>query len=294
MALPLRGDFSFITDASTRFMFQSAFAAVETVPGGWNALLPQARVGVIDEHVVLNPVLRQVEDAIHANYGGHSGPSWNTTMQQMRGIARLGWDQYVQVMINREQPQPAAAGGGGGARITMEFCVPSLYDNIPSVCAICFENHDGTSMAINNGNFNHPVRCGHIYHRNCIDGWIQSGKNSCPTCRGYIFSLCPLRRIPPPLEAVPVLLPVPIQAAVAGVDPVLLQEAVAEVDPVLLQAAVAEVDPVLPRPPMEDEPPQKKRRVGDPPPPPGGKRKRKTRKQKTKKAKNNFRRKTRR
>jgi len=27
-------------------------------------------------------------------------------------------------------------------------------------------------------------KCRHLYHRECIDEWLTTGRNSCPLCRG--------------------------------------------------------------------------------------------------------------
>jgi hypothetical protein len=33
---------------------------------------------------------------------------------------------------------------------------------------------------------------GHVYHRKCIDGWLATGKNSCPLCRKNVGYLLPV------------------------------------------------------------------------------------------------------
>lgn len=30
---------------------------------------------------------------------------------------------------------------------------------------------------------NPPIRCGHIFHRDCIEKWKRLGNNTCPLCR---------------------------------------------------------------------------------------------------------------
>jgi len=45
-----------------------------------------------------------------------------------------------------------------------------------STCSICL----GEVRSTRN---NPPIRCGHIFHSHCIQGWKDRGKNTCPTCR---------------------------------------------------------------------------------------------------------------
>ncbi|KAE8669169.1 Detected protein of unknown function [Hibiscus syriacus] len=47
-----------------------------------------------------------------------------------------------------------------------------------SVCMESFEKSKGTARR---------VSCGHVYHHNCITGWLLNGNsNSCPLCRHEI------------------------------------------------------------------------------------------------------------
>jgi hypothetical protein len=262
MALLPRGNFSFITDNDERQMLRSAFTAIESVPGGWNALLPEPEAGrgFMFQSVISGSVMYQINQAIDANYGGHSGSSYGWTMRQMQGIARLGWEQYVQLRLNAAAMPPplpmaavaAAAPGGGGVPILLEPAT-TLYDGVPCVCPICYENHDDTALAVNDGTGNNPITCGHTFHQACILDWTRLGRRSCPVCRGNIASLSRVLHIPSPLEALPVLPPPP--------------------------------PPVLPSPPPRQNWCTRLFRK------PGGK---KTRKQKMKKVKKSHRRKTRR
>ena len=45
-----------------------------------------------------------------------------------------------------------------------------------STCAICLNEVRCTRT-------NPPIRCGHMFHSHCLQGWKEQGKNTCPTCR---------------------------------------------------------------------------------------------------------------
>ena len=43
-------------------------------------------------------------------------------------------------------------------------------------CSICLGEVRSTRS-------NPPIRCGHIFHSHCLQGWKNKGKNTCPVCR---------------------------------------------------------------------------------------------------------------
>lgn len=43
-------------------------------------------------------------------------------------------------------------------------------------CSICMEGCEGGMT----------LRCGHMFHRECLRPWIEQGKDTCPLCRGAI------------------------------------------------------------------------------------------------------------
>lgn len=45
-----------------------------------------------------------------------------------------------------------------------------------STCSICLGEVRSTRA-------NPPIRCGHIFHSHCLQGWKNQGKSTCPTCR---------------------------------------------------------------------------------------------------------------
>ena len=49
--------------------------------------------------------------------------------------------------------------------------------NDDNLCPICLETLDNNIITIN---------CGHKFHFECLNGWKNEGKNTCPLCRGPI------------------------------------------------------------------------------------------------------------
>jgi len=45
-----------------------------------------------------------------------------------------------------------------------------------SQCAICLNEVRETRS-------NKPIRCGHLFHSNCLEKWKNKGKQTCPVCR---------------------------------------------------------------------------------------------------------------
>ncbi|KAL4303702.1 hypothetical protein GQ457_10G016990 [Hibiscus cannabinus] len=65
--------------------------------------------------------------------------------------------------------------------------VTGLVSNMPTVdrvagsCSVCMESFGKSEEAAR------QVSCGHVYHHNCITGWLLNGNgNSCPLCRREI------------------------------------------------------------------------------------------------------------
>ena len=48
------------------------------------------------------------------------------------------------------------------------------------ICPICLEEYNTCTTMSN-------LRCGHCYHRTCIQKWIYKGTNTCPMCRKDII-----------------------------------------------------------------------------------------------------------
>tara|TARA_A100001015_G_C15003490_1_gene719619 strand:- start:337 stop:816 length:480 start_codon:yes stop_codon:yes gene_type:complete len=58
-----------------------------------------------------------------------------------------------------------------------KIIIYSQYNNSfndDNMCSICLENLEKNLV---------QLKCGHIFHKNCIDTWYKSQKNTCPICR---------------------------------------------------------------------------------------------------------------
>jgi len=200
MALPPRGDFSFVQDPLYRQFFPDAFHAIESVPGGWAALIPDppAHLGFMFSVGAVGSARSQIDDIInHSPIGStHSGYSYAMTMRNMQGIARLGWNAWVQTYINRFLVPVSAAPVAPVAPVGAPVNTP--FDGQPGVCPICYESYDETTRAVNNGSNTNPVQCGHMFHEICITQWRNSGRTTCPMCRGNIATIHRVNVVPPP------------------------------------------------------------------------------------------------
>lgn len=216
--IPARGNFSFINDVWSREMLQTAFDAIESVPNGWEALLPEPVNGFMFSPRPEGSILRQIDRALHESYGGHSGSSYGCTMRNMQGIARLGWEDYVRFYLNRNEQtaQPAhpahqahqahqAQPAHSNKPVITNEPVFSILDNedTTQICPICLEylvieqsNVFVISDGLCVGSKTNPVKCGHKYHIGCILGWVDGidKKNTCPLCRSEIKIIAPLTK----------------------------------------------------------------------------------------------------
>ena len=52
-------------------------------------------------------------------------------------------------------------------------------EEICSICLVEFEGEDAVSKL---------GRCGHIFHFNCIEQWLDRNQFSCPLCRSFLLS----------------------------------------------------------------------------------------------------------
>jgi len=92
---PIRPDFEFLTDSSTREMIESAYKAIARVEG-WH-LLHHFRD---DSFMFTNdPHMNDLMTHVNNEYsGGHSGSSMGCTMRHMEYIAKNGFNRYREYM----------------------------------------------------------------------------------------------------------------------------------------------------------------------------------------------------
>ena len=48
-------------------------------------------------------------------------------------------------------------------------------------CVVCMAN-------IRNGEEIRELKCRHLFHKTCLDGWLEHGQATCPLCRSSLFS----------------------------------------------------------------------------------------------------------
>ena len=58
-------------------------------------------------------------------------------------------------------------------------------------CSICQHILDGNPMrGTHDGLVALSKRCYHVFHKTCIEGWLEEGNRSCPNCNLQHFSIC--------------------------------------------------------------------------------------------------------
>lgn len=86
----------------------------------------------------------------------------------------------TQIPSSGEQYVPMSAASSTLSRVEDELD----SDDDDGVCAICLEEFEtGEEVRL--------LACSHLYHRNCIDPWLQSSSNCCPLCKREVPNLPP-------------------------------------------------------------------------------------------------------
>jgi len=70
---------------------------------------------------------------------------------------------------------------------------PSVRNGKDDECVICMEPLAENVVVIDDGTkVDGPVTCGHKFHKDCIQGWVNGKANpKCPACRGNISKIHP-------------------------------------------------------------------------------------------------------
>ncbi|KAI3442382.1 uncharacterized protein J3R85_001121 [Psidium guajava] len=77
-----------------------------------------------------------------------------------------------QLPVGRFQDlQKAGEGGGGGDGDHEKTC---------SICLVDYEGEDLVSKL---------HRCGHVFHLDCIERWLERSQFTCPLCRKLVFDM---------------------------------------------------------------------------------------------------------
>ena len=196
--MPIRGDFSFVHDEHTRSMLQDAYSAVESVSGGWDALIPCPSPGGFMFNIPERGSIReQINIALsETNTGGlHSGASYSYTMRQMQGIASLGWDQFATLWLNANAAHGNVVNNNNNNNNITFADIPMTTADTENICRICFDSLESNIVVLCNSispDQDEHACCGHKYHRECIQGWITHRHDTCPACRATMVTIHPL------------------------------------------------------------------------------------------------------
>ncbi|GER43879.1 RING/U-box superfamily protein [Striga asiatica] len=76
--------------------------------------------------------------------------------------------------------------------LSTRACRSDTDDRVGSDCVVCLNQ-------ICDGDHVRRLRCGHVFHKDCLDGWLNQINLSCPLCRAPLVSAervaCERRRV---------------------------------------------------------------------------------------------------
>lgn len=125
-----RGDFSTLKLGDwDREMIESAFKAVESVPGGWDFLRTYEPGDGGFMFSTPPPKMEEINAAVERFYGGHSGASYGMTMRVIEFIAKKGWEAYVAKVGVKPAPAPVSVGSVLQQAINTDRFINSLPAN---------------------------------------------------------------------------------------------------------------------------------------------------------------------
>ncbi|KAF3921245.1 hypothetical protein ABW21_db0205442 [Orbilia brochopaga] len=67
---------------------------------------------------------------------------------------------------------------GGATDTTLEDGIDNIQLHVGERCLVCLSDFEDGELC------RQLVQCQHVFHRDCIDEWLTTGRNSCPLCRG--------------------------------------------------------------------------------------------------------------
>ena len=199
MNYPPIGDFSFFDNENTSKMVEDAYNSTLSVEGGLDEMKREPINGFMFS---TSPIRKKIDAAlINTETGGlHSGSSYACTMRHIHSIARLGWENYVNMILTQQSESSQS-----NNNINVRNIIFHKFDNnkkksvleeenVVHVCAICLlDNNDESSYVIESDeqmtipNDESYVSCGHVFHQLCIETHITKyNKTRCPLCNKNI------------------------------------------------------------------------------------------------------------
>jgi len=186
---PVRGNFAFITDNSSRSGLRAAYFGVMSVPGGWEALQTND-----------SPLLPQISRAMFEYYKAvqardmldfHDIEWW--LVEQLKVITRDGWEHFAQIWLDAQVDEAARVAGRApnifrGPAVRTALNRSGAGANADNKCPICLDRLTRDIVVIDDGTIlGRPVVCGHKFHKDCIQQWMNGkAAPTCPVCRGRI------------------------------------------------------------------------------------------------------------
>lgn len=90
----------------------------------------------------------------------------------------------VEEAIEATSSAPAAAAAASSSSTAVDDDDDAVDDVDDPVCAVCLDDFE-------HGQQVRRLACSHLYHRTCIDPWLQTSSNCCPLCKREVPNLPP-------------------------------------------------------------------------------------------------------
>ena len=105
--IPAPGIFVTLYDANSAQMLQKAYVAINSIPGGWNAMSEYPNFTEQFSNPEPGSVLQGIIQKINED-STHSGGSFSWTMRVMQRIAIEGWVNFAQAIVDSKVQKPNA------------------------------------------------------------------------------------------------------------------------------------------------------------------------------------------